>query len=88
MNGRILAVKTEGIQRGVVGQNAAHVPDVVEVTFADVLGQPHTIYPHAEGPFADPEAAVTAWENGSLHAEPNEPEGDQEPHPPAGPVFA
>lgn len=69
---RILNVKDSGVTRGVISRDAEIVADLVEVTFEDALGIPHTVFAHKNGPFQDAEAIIKAWEQHELHDRPSE----------------
>jgi hypothetical protein len=81
---RILNVKEAGVTRGVLSLNPELLTDHTEITFADHNGTPHTIFVHKNGPFTDPQAAVEAWENGTLHGDADEVEVVRDPLSPAG----
>ena len=81
---RILAVKEHAVTRGVLDKDVGHREDEIEITFIGNDGVPHTIFAHRDGPYADPRAAIQAWEDGELHAEPHPVEPPGEPLPPQG----
>lgn len=83
---RILDVKTEAVTRGVLDKKVSVQSDHYELTFVDHNGTPHTVFPHKNGPFANPDDAVTAWLNGTLHGEADEQPERETPLPPAGEI--
>ena len=70
---KVLSTRNTGVARGVFDKDLQVAADLVEVTFADYLGIPHTVYAHAQGPFKTAEAIVQAWYEGTLHDRPAEP---------------
>ena len=84
---RILNVRTEGVTQGVLGGDFALKQDLVEVTFEDANGVPHTIFAHKSGRFQTPEDIVRAWENHELDTNPVAPAAPVAPSPEVGGVF-
>lgn len=84
---RILNVKNAGVTLGVHDKDLVLAQDLIEVTFEDSIGVPHTVYAHRDGPFRTPEDVVHAWEQHELHIEPEHVEKSAQPAPPAGGVF-
>jgi hypothetical protein len=83
---RIISAKDAAVTVGVLDKDVAHRPDLVEVTYVDDAGQPHTVYGNKEGPFTTPEEIAQAHIDGVLHTEPSSQPEPETPTPPAGPV--
>lgn len=84
---RILNVKDSAVTQGVLDKDVQVQPHLIEVTYADALGTPHTIFYHRDGEFDSPEAAVQAHMDGTLHDTDEKRAEDAQPAHPAGPVF-
>lgn len=76
--GRILNVKDDAVTRGVLDKDLHTVGHVVEVTYEDVLGVPHTVYAHKDGPFKSPEDIANAHAEGRLHENAADDDSEQE----------
>lgn len=84
---RILSVKDSAVTVGVLDKDVHVEPDLIEVTYADHNGTPHTVFAHRNGPFETPDEIVQAHIDGTLHTEAEPVAQSDESPPPAGPVF-
>lgn len=64
---KIIDIKRDAVTLGVVDRSLQIAPDLVQVTYADNNGTPHTVYSHKEGPFTSPQDVVLAHLQGTLH---------------------
>jgi hypothetical protein len=84
---RILNVKTQGVTVGAIGHDLRLAEELIEVTFSDFQGTPHTVQVHRDGPFSDPHAAVQAWLDGTIHPNVTTTDADQPAPAPASGAF-
>jgi hypothetical protein len=84
---RVLNVKTDGVTRGVYDKDLTLAQELVEVTFEDDLGVPHTVFSNKNGPFKDADAIIKAWGEHTLHDKAEEQPAPIAPASPAGQAF-
>lgn len=57
----------ENVTLGVIDKNPQLKAELHGVTFSDVFGGIHTVFAHKDGPFANPDDVIKAFEDGVLH---------------------
>lgn len=77
---RILHVKDNGVTQGVFDKDLKLAEHLIEVTFEDYVGTPHTVFAHAEGGYKDAQEIAEAWHQRTLTTQPAE-KAESEPEP-------